>query len=411
MLSGASYLARGTAGVRRALIVGASLAGVNAAAGLRDRGFQGEVHLFGAEPEMPYTRPPLSKDALETPNSSAETLALHEPGWYAEHGVDLHLGSAITAVDSAAKLIRDDRGTTQPYDGLIVATGCEARRLPAEILGEGTGDLVHTLRTVTDAVRLRQRLLPGTRVVVIGAGFIGLEVAATATKLGAAVTVVDVAAAPLSRVFGDAIGGWFTALHDRHGVDVRCSTSVTRVERRGAAAEVTFTDGRRIPADLVVAGIGGRPAVDWLAGSGVSTDCGVVCHPDLGTSVPGVVAAGDLAIWHNATFDQTMRVEHWTNAVEQGRHSAGRLLGDLTPFASIPYFWTDQFGAKLRFVGRAAPEDEVVIEQQDDKSLVALFGRHGKLRGAVCVNAPRKLAKYRAALDQSAEWADFVCPA
>ena len=411
MLSGAGHFDSGTTSVRRALIVGASLAGVNAAAGLRDRGFQGEVHLFGTEDEMPYTRPPLSKDALEAPDSSAESLALHEPGWYVDHGVDLHLGSAITAVDSAAKLIRDDRGNTHPYDGLIVATGCEARRLPAEILGEGTGDLVHTLRTVTDAARLRERLLPGTRVVVIGAGFIGLEVAATATKLGATVTVVDVAAAPLSRVFGDAIGHWFTALHARHGVDVRCSTSVARVERRGAGAEVTFTDGERLPADLIVAGIGGRPAVDWLAGSGVDTDCGVVCQPDLSTSVPGVVAAGDLAIWHNATFDQTMRVEHWTNAVEQGRHSAGRLLGDRTPFSSIPYFWTDQFGAKLRFVGRAAPDDDVVVEQQDDKTLVALFGRHGKLRGAVCVNAPRKLAKYRTALDQSAAWADVACTA
>ena len=143
----------------------------------------------------------------------------------------------------------------------------------------------------------------------------------------------------------------------------------------------------------------------------MTTDCGVVCQPDLGTSVPGVVAAGDLAVWYNSTFDETMRVEHWTNAAEQGRHSAGRLLGDPTPFASIPYFWTDQFAAKLRFVGRAAPDDDVVVEQQDEKSLVALFGRHGKLRGAVCVNSPRKLAKYRAALDQSATWADVVCTA
>ena len=397
--------------MRRALIVGASLAGVNAVESLRDRGFQGEVHLFGAEDELPYTRPPLSKDALETPESSVATLALHEPGWYAENGVDLHLGSAVTSVDTTAKVIRDARGDTHPYDGLIIATGCEARRLPPAILGDGVEDFVHTLRTVTDAVHLRQRLLPGTRVLVIGAGFIGLEVAATATKLGAVVTVVDVAAAPLSRVFGDVIGEWFTALHNRHGVDVRCSTSVARVERRGAAADVTFTDGRRMPVDLIVAGIGGRPAVDWLAGSGVTTDCGVVCQPDLGTSVPGVVAAGDLAVWHNATFDETMRVEHWTNAAEQGRHSAGRLLGDRTSFASIPYFWTDQFAAKLRFVGRAAPDDDVFVEQQDDKSLVALFGRQGKLRGAVCVNAPRKLAKYRAALDQSAAWADVACTA
>lgn len=360
---------------------------------------------------MPYTRPPLSKDALEAPEPNPATLALREPSWYAENDVVLHLGSAVTAVDTTAKVIRDARGDTHSYDGLVVATGCDARRLPTGVLGEGVANLVHTLRTVNDAARLRQRLQPGARVLVIGAGFIGLEVAATATKLGATVTVVDVAAAPLSRVFGDAIGEWFTALHARHGVDVRCSTSVVRLERRGAATEVTFADGRRMPADLIVAGIGGRPAVDWLAGSGVTTDCGVVCQPDLSTSIPGIVAAGDLAIWHNATFGETMRVEHWTNAVEQGRHSAGRLLGDRTPFASIPYFWTDQFAAKLRLVGRAAPDDDVVIEHQDDASMVALFGKHGKLRGALCVNAPRKLAHYRAALGQSAEWADVVCTA
>ncbi len=387
------------------------MAGVSAAEGLRDRGFEGEVHLFGAEKEMPYTRPPLSKDAMEGPEPTAETLALHEPAWYAEKGIDLHLGSSVTALDTAARLIRDDCGATHPYDGLVIATGCEARGLPHGILGEGVGDFLHTLRTVADATRLRQRLLPGTRVVVIGAGFIGLEVAATAAKLGAAVTVVDIAAAPLSRVFGDVIGGWFTALHVGHGVDIRCSTSVAQVNRRGDHVDVTLTDGQRMAADLIVVGIGGRPAVDWLVGSGVNVDCGVVCQRDLATSAPSVVAAGDLAIWHNATFGETMRIEHWTNAVEQGRHSAGRLLDDRTPFVSIPYFWTDQFGAKLRFVGRASPDDDVAIEHQDDKSLVALFGRHGKLRGAVCVNAPRRLAEYRAALDQSTAWADVVCTA
>jgi NADPH-dependent 2,4-dienoyl-CoA reductase/sulfur reductase-like enzyme len=231
-------------------------------------------------------------------------------------------------------------------------------------------------------------------------------VAATAAKLGVSVTVVDVAPAPMSRAFGPTIGRWFTEAHSRNGVEIRCGTSVECIDDRDGAPEVVLAGGDRLSADVVVVGIGGVPAIDWLVGTGVDLANGVLCAPDLQTTIPGIVAAGDVAVWHNNSFDETMRVEHWTNALEQGRHAAGRLLGDRTPFSSIPYFWTDQFDLKLRFVGRADPTDDIVIETQNDKSLVALFGRGGILRGAVCVNAPRKLAQYRSAIGQSDAWMD-----
>jgi NADPH-dependent 2,4-dienoyl-CoA reductase/sulfur reductase-like enzyme len=302
----------------------------------------------------------------------------------------------------------DRRGTVHNYDGLVIATGCTARRLPAQLVGPGAQELIFTLRTAADARLLAKQLHSGQRMVVIGAGFVGMELASTATKLGVEVSVVDIAATPLNRVFGDVIGNWFTDMHRRNGVNVRCSTTVQSIRRSNDALEVRLDSNERLLADVVVAGIGGVPAVDWLAGSRVATDNGVLCRPDLQTAVPGVVAAGDVAVWHNNAFGESMRIEHWTNAVEQGRHAAGRLLGEDLDFTSIPYFWTDQFESKLRFVGRADPSDDIVVETLTDESLVALFGRGGVLRGAVCVNAPRKLALYRRAINDSTAWADVA---
>ncbi|WP_042576640.1 NAD(P)/FAD-dependent oxidoreductase [Rhodococcus sp. MEB064] len=394
--------------MKRVVIVGASLAAVSAIEGLRDRDYSGEIHVIGAEDEPPYTRPPLSKEAMTDGRFAPGGLALREPEWYSERGVELHLGRTVTSLDTAGHEVLDDRGTSHSYDGLVIATGSAARELPAAMIApEAMGD-VFTLRTIADARRIGERLERGRRLIVVGGGFVGMEVAATAAKLGVDVTVVDVAPMPMSRVFGTTIGRWFNAMHRRHGVDVRCSTSVDRIFKSGDDVVVVLNGGERLTADTVLVGIGGVPAVDWLAGSGVTVDNGVVCDPDLQTSVPGIVAAGDVASWRNDTFGDVMRVEHWTNAVEQGRHAAGRLLGDTANFTSVPYFWTDQFEAKLRFCGRADADDEIVIESQDDTSLVALFGRAGKLRGVVCVNAPRKLAHYRSAIGDPQFWTDVV---
>ena len=394
--------------MKSVVIVGASLAAVSAIEGLRDRDYQGDIHVIGAEEEHPYTRPPLSKDALDVGRLSPEDLALREASWYDDRGVQLHLGRKVISLDSAARSVLDDRGESHTYDGLIIATGSAARALPTSMIAPAAREDVLTLRSLDDARRISERLGHGRRLIVVGGGFIGMEVAATAAKLGVTVTVVDVAPMPLSRVFGPAIGKWFNAMHRRNGVDVRCSTTIDRIEKPGDDVVVVLRGGERLATDTVLVGIGGAPTVDWLSGSGVTIGNGVACGPDLQTSIPGIVAAGDVAAWRNDTFDEVMRVEHWTNAVEQGRHAAGRLLGDTTNFLSVPYFWTDQFDAKLRFCGRADADDEIVVESQDDKSLVALFGRAGKLRGVVCVNAPRKLAKYRAAIGNSEIWNDVA---
>ena len=260
--------------VNRVAIVGASLAGVNAIDALRDLDYRGEIHLIGAEPDLPYTRPPLSKEALADGEFASDSLALREPSWYAEKGVDLHLGSRVTSLDTSERVVHDEHGVSHSYDGLVIATGSGARQLPASMIAPAARDDVFTLRTLADARRITERLERGRRLTVIGGGFVGMEVAATAAKLGVVVTVVDVAAMPMSRVFGPTIGKWFNAMHRRNGVDVRCSTSVERIEKSGSDVVVVLVGGERLVTDTVLVGIGGVPTVDWLAGSGVAVGNG-----------------------------------------------------------------------------------------------------------------------------------------
>ncbi|MEW1723257.1 FAD-dependent oxidoreductase [Streptomyces sp. NPDC093109] len=384
--------------MNRVVVVGASLAGVSAIDSLRERGFRGDIVLVGAEDRLPYTRPPLSKDALAA-GLSEPALRLREREWFDERGVTLQLGEAATALDTRDRRLWLGSETSIAYDGLVIATGSISRRMPMTL----SMPTAHTLRTYDDARLLRQALRRGGHLVVIGAGFIGLETAATARTLGLDVTVVDVMPTPMYR-FGEQVGVWYADLHERHGVRILCSTGVDSLRAAGDRAHVVLDTGETLTADTLLVGVGGIPATAWLTGSAVGFADGVRCEPDLSTGVPGVVAAGDIARWHNKAFDETMRVEHWTNAVEQGGHAAGTLLGERAPFESVPYFWTDQFEAKLRCVGRVSPEDDIAVLRRDEKSLVAAYGRDGTIRGAVCVNAPRQLATLRAAI---AERADF----
>jgi NADPH-dependent 2,4-dienoyl-CoA reductase/sulfur reductase-like enzyme len=392
--------------VDRIVVVGASLAGVHAIERLRDLGFGGELTLVGAEPCLPYDRPPLSKAALKL-GPEAEAGLLRRQEWFEERDVNLKLGQAATTLDIAERTVTVFGGDEISYDGLVISTGSSARPLgPTDETGP-----VYLLRTAADCAELHHRLIPGSHLVVIGAGFIGLEVAATAKSMGLKVSVVEVAPVPLARVLGDEVGAWFKDYHASHGIDIYCATAIDAIKPRHSGSDVHLRDGTILEADLVVAGVGAVPAVDWLRDSGLTLADGVVCNGYLRTSAPRIVAAGDVARWYNPLFDESLRVEQWTNAVEQGRYAAESLLGVADgAYSAAPFFWSDQFEAKMRFVGVATAAQDVHIEELEDGKMIALFGRDGVIRGALCINAPRKLALYRAAIIDKVRWED-VAPA
>lgn len=383
----------------RVAVVGGSLAAVHAIEGLREHGFDGHITLIGAEPHLPYDRPPLSKEGLRHgPHVAA--LLLREPDWFDRAGVELRLGTPAGGLDVANQVVTLENGAEVSYDGLVITTGSVAKDLPA------VGGEVHTLRTIEDCARLHEDLAEAHSVAVVGGGFIGLEVAATVRGMGIDVAVVEVAPVPLTRVLGDEVGDWFRRYHARHGVVMHTSSAPWSVHFDSRGAALDLGGGTSIRSDVVVAGVGVKPATDWLRGSGLTLSDGVLCDRTLRTSVRNIVAAGDVARWHNPLFDEDMRLEQWTNAVEQGRHAAMTLLGGTDSYAAVPYLWTDQFEARMRFVGRTNGADQVRVQRSDDDSLVATFGRHGVQVGALCINAPRDLPAQRQAILERAPMGD-----
>lgn len=387
--------------IQRVVIVGASLAGVSAAEALREAGFAGQIVLAGAEGVVPYDRPPLSKQVLR----EGYPPQLRDPDWYRQQGIELMLGKTATALDPQQRIVTFSNGSEVSYDGLVIATGACPRPLPAPLDAPG----IHVLRTMEDCLALREALHRARRLLVVGAGFIGLEVAATARQMGLDVTVVEAASVPLGRVLGDEVGDWFAARHREHGVELRCSVTVEHVAGGPGHYQVRLSDGYELSTEVILAGVGVTPATGWLAGSGIATSDGVLCDAYCRTSAPGVVAAGDVARWYNPLFDEQMRIEHWTNAVEQGRAAALALISEADrPYAPAPYFWSDQFDMRIRFVGRAYAAEDVRIVQQDEHSLVALYGRDGAVRAALCVNSPRALAVYRRQVVERVAWEEAV---
>jgi len=385
--------------VDRVVVVGASLAAVHSIDSLRHHGYDGQIVLVGAERFLPYDRPPLSKEMLHQPSQPS---LLRTEDWFERSGVTTLLGRAASHLHPADRMIELSDGTTIAYDGLILASGSQARRL-------GIGDEhIHYLRDFDDCARLHADLNGVEHVAVIGGGFIGLEVAATLVESGRSVTVVEVAPVPLSRVLGDEVGHWFQALHARHGVTMRCGRPALSVAHLGPGYVVDLGGGERIHADLVVGALGAAPATDWLRGSGISLGDGIRCDPALRTNLPGVVAAGDLARWYNPLFDEEMRIEQWTNAVEQGQHAAKTLLGADEPYAPVPYFWSDQYEAKMRFVGRVNGAAQMQVESMSEDSLAVVFGRGDTCVGALCVNATARLPAYRSAIAARADYRAVV---
>lgn len=391
------------AALDRVAVIGASLAGLRAVETLRQRGFDGRIALVGAEPHPPYDRPPLSKEVLQG-TLEPEATPLRPDDKLAELELDLRLGCRAVALDPKAREVTLDTGERLAWDGLLIATGGSPRSLPGPPPPGG----VHLLRTLDDALAIRSELERGPRVAVVGAGFIGGEVAASCRKRGLDVTVIEALDVPLERSIGAEMGRACAALHVDHGVALRCGTGVAGFEGSDHVTAVRLADGHRVPADLVVVGIGVCPETGWLASSGLELDDGVVCDATCATRAPGVVAAGDVARFQNPLFGESMRVEHWTNAVEQGVAAAGRLLDgeSAPPFAPVPFFWSDQYDVKIQFAGRVRPGDavRVVHGSVEEHRFVAVYGRDGRLTGVLGFNQPRRVIAYRRMLRERASF-------
>lgn len=370
------------------VIAGASLAGVRTAEGLRNKGFDGVITLVGDEADLPYDRPPLSKSAL-TMGESAEALAFHPESWYPDNGIDLRLGERALHLDPQRRLLRTTLSEIE-FDDLVIATGARPRN-PFPKAPDG----VFTLRTLTDAHLLRERLRSCRHLVVIGGGFIGLEVAASARASGVDVTVVEVAEIPLSRNLGASVAPILGDLARDHGVRLICGRSVADLEGTDRIERVVLDDGQAIDADLVLVGVGAVPNVEWLDGSGLDTSAaGVHCDPT-GRAGHRVWAVGDAACWADAN-GVLHRHEHWTSATEQARIVAHNLIEDeKRTLDSVGYVWSDQFGRRIDIIGDTTGDATVRFLSRTPGHLAALYSRDGRLVGACIVGQPRLMIKCR----------------
>ncbi len=388
--------------MRTIAIVGTSLAGLRAAETLRRDGFDERVVAIGAEPHLPYDRPPLSKELLRG-DWDPEQIVLRKQG-VEDLELEWRLDARAVALDVAAREVELHDGERIAFDGLVIATGSSPRLLPNQPNLAG----VFTLRTLDDALALRELLDARPKVVVIGAGFIGAEVAATCRTRGLDVTLLEMLPQPMVRGLGAEIGAAIAGVHRDHGVDLRTGVQVLGIEGdgEGQVAGVRLGDGSIVDADVVVVGVGVLPETAWLEGSGLTLDNGVVCDASC-CAAPNIVAAGDVARWPNLLFDGAlMRLEHWTNATEQGVHAARRLLGDESAFAPVPFVWSDQYDRKIQTIGVVSADAEVHVAHGtlDERQFVALFGKHGRLTGALGFNRPRNVMQYRKLIAERGSW-------
>ncbi|MFJ5303502.1 NAD(P)/FAD-dependent oxidoreductase [Streptomyces sp. NPDC088350] len=381
--------------MRTVAVVGASLAGLSAARSLRKQGYGGRLVVIGDEAHRPYDRPPLSKEFLAgTVGEDDLLLETDDEDLRAEWLLGVR--AVGLQVDGMERVLLLDDGREVRADGVVVATGAVARNLPGTDRPAG----VHTLRTLDDARALRDELALGGRLVVIGGGFIGAEVASTAYALGLDVTVIEAAPTPLAGPLGETMGGIVSALHEAHGVRLLCGVGVKGLSGEDRVDAVLLEDGRTVPADIVVVGVGARPCVDWLEGSGVELDNGVKCGADGRTSLAGVVAVGDCASWYDPHAGVHRRVEHWTGARERPEAAVAALLSWGAAEAGAPrppYFWSDQYGVKIQFAGHAAGADSVTVEEgaPGDRSFLAVYRCAGQPVAVLAMNQPRLFTRWR----------------
>lgn len=373
------------------VIVGASAAGLATAEALRNKGYDGALTLVGDELHAPYDRPPLSKQILSGA-WEPERVRLRDEETLAKLGANLRLGRRAAGLDLAERRLLLDRDDPVGFDALVIATGVTPRRLPGDSLAG-----VHVLRTLDDALALRTHLLSGPKVVVVGAGFLGAEVTAVARTMGLDVSLVDPLPVPMIRQVGEQIGKLVGQMHGDHGVSVHLGVGVSQfAEAAGRVVAVELADGTKLDADAVVVAAGSTPATDWLTGSGLPLGNGVECDAHC-RAAPGVYAAGDVASWDNPHFGRRMRIEHRLNATEQGMTVAANILGEERPFAPVPYFWSDQYDARIQAYGifPDGADITVVHGSLDDRKFVAAYGHEGTVVGVLGWNSHRELRGLR----------------
>lgn len=383
------------------VIVGGGLAAVRTAEQLRRNGYAAAITIIGAENRLPYDRPPLSKQMLR---GEVDDVALKQAGFYADNGIELRLGVGARSVDVSDHTVTLADGEVVGYDQLVIATGVVPKRIPS--FGELDG--IHVLRTFDDCLALRARAATARHAVVVGAGFIGCEVTAALRAAGVPVVLVEPQATPLASVLGEQVGAQVTRLHQAEGVDVRTGAGVASVAGVDDVESVTLSDGSVIPADLVVVGIGSRPACDWLAGSDIEVADGVVCSAVGRTSAPDVWAIGDVASWGGT------RVEHWSNVAEQAKLLVAAMLdSEAVPAAGVAYFWSDQYDVKIQCLGHPLPGDTVHLVRDFDvqgRCFAGYYERDGVLVAAVGAGVPELVRTARGKIAAGAPITEVLQP-
>jgi 3-phenylpropionate/trans-cinnamate dioxygenase ferredoxin reductase subunit len=383
------------------VIVGGGLAAARTAEQLRRSEYAGAITIVSDEDHLPYDRPPLSKEVLR---SETDDVTLKPAEFYEENSITVLLGTAARSVDIAAQTVALSDGTDLGYDELVIATGLVPKRIPSFPELEG----IHVLRSFDESLALRKQAAAASSAVVIGAGFIGCEVAASLRGLGVAVVLVEPQPAPLASVLGEQIGSLVARLHRAEGVDVRCGVGVGEVRGADRVEKVVLSDGTELDADLVVVGIGSHPATRWLEGSGIEVDNGVVCDAVGRASAPHVWAIGDVASWRN-TVGHQVRVEHWSNVADQARALVPAMLGRDAPAAvTVPYFWSDQYDVKIQCLGEPEATDTVHVVEDDGRRFLAYYERDGVVAGVVGGGMPGKVMKTRAKIAAGAPISDVL---
>ena len=383
------------------VIVGGGLAAARTAEQLRRSEYTGPITIVSDEDHLPYDRPPLSKEVLR---SETDDVTLKPAEFYDENDITVLLGEAARAIDVTAQTVTLSDGSELGYDELVIATGLVPKRIPSFPDLEG----IHVLRSFDESIALREQAASARNAVVVGAGFIGCEVAASLRGLGVDVVLVEPQPSPLASVLGEQIGALVARLHRAEGVDVRCGVGVAEVHGTEKVQKVVLGDGTELDADLVVVGIGSHPATEWLDGTGIDVDNGVVCDAAGRASAPHVWAIGDVASWRH-TLGHQVRVEHWSNVADQARALVPTMLGKDAPAAvSVPYFWSDQYDVKIQCLGEPEAGDVVHIVEDDGRKFLAYYERDGVVAGVVGGGMPGKVMKSRAKIAAGAPIADVL---